>query len=510
MLQIRTKPKGFETTDGTEFIPIGAHYLRRGENGSGFLTFTPKHYDKENIANTAEEFKAYGLNVVRIFAGVGNSQLTIDLHTFSPDYLRNVADFVMQMGARGVRTIIELSGSSELLNYAHYRHTLPDVDGENDQLLNISSIKARQEYAQDFLEGLQRIAPEIESNIFSVEIRNELVGSTADKPFSSISGEFEFGGTKKRYDLSKPSERRLLMADGVLYFAEQITQAVRSVMPHVMVSCSTLPPNSYGRGGYDDNLPNPDKGVGLAIDPSVLAASAFSYVDVHRWNYPSAADNISMNWDKAVQECVRFGKGILAGEFGTYRQSAAVPIDDDLKAGARLEDFWNSIRGSTAGFVLFSFQHHPWKGYWGAKSSTSRILEWMAKVANKSPVVPDAPYYFFHNGTGWYTDGFSSRAFASPEWMRLHQMATGAISRGETSNLVGPNLGRSPLPRGRFIWKGTQYFSEGNGDFYSITAADFPKHTGLHAECKVLGRLPEDDGPYQNPMRDVSPWNGLH
>lgn len=195
-------------------------------------------YDSARIRAQLSTMADLGYNVVRVmFEVCGTSGcITDDGEWLNEAYLDNAADFLRVAAEENI--------------YVWYSsNTFPDrgeysriglAEGEADFLTPIN-IDTYGDYFTDILTGLtERDAPL--DNLFSFEIRNEFQFLTTYAPWDRSEGSFT-AANGATYDLGDEAERRRLAEDGLLFWADAMTERIKSAYPETLVSIGLLVPN---------------------------------------------------------------------------------------------------------------------------------------------------------------------------------------------------------------------------------------------------------------------------
>ncbi|MBU1297917.1 MAG: cellulase family glycosylhydrolase [Bacteroidetes bacterium] len=306
----------YDCESDSKFIPRGNNYIRlakqkRPDGGELYYhsTFNVGLYDTVRTAQALKKMKHYGYNVVRVFlnhfcdGGIGDKNSHL-----SHIYMNNVVDFLRRAKANSIYVMFTIdwlpiqSRVSAVENF-----WCPDFQCTNAQILTSEGLQSNQLFFMRFIKELiVRNAPI--DIIFAYELRNELTFEPHLPPLSLSSGTITTANGKT-YNLAKPSEKKKMLEEGLIYWIDQVRAKIREVDPSALVTVGLIPPQNTDVISTDLRK--------LSITTPVIWNSSADFVDLHV--YPIADGT-------TIQEFVdRFGiagvknKPVVMGEFGTIK-----------------------------------------------------------------------------------------------------------------------------------------------------------------------------------------------
>ena len=235
----------YRVETGERFVPRGTNLVdttivEDPNNGSVpvYGALSTEVYDSARVRAQLADMAALGFNVVRVMFEVCGSSgcISSEGQRLDDAYMDNAADF------------LEIAAEQDI--YVWYSsNTLPDrgeysriglAEGEADFLTPLN-VETYGDYFTDILTALQdRDAPL--DNLFSFEIRNEFQYLTTYAPWDRTAGLFD-AANGETYDLADAGQRRRLAEDGLVFWADAMTERIKAVAPDTLVSIGLLVPN---------------------------------------------------------------------------------------------------------------------------------------------------------------------------------------------------------------------------------------------------------------------------
>lgn len=294
---------------GNKFVPRGMNYIRLaqqtkldGSSTFGHSFFDPDKYNSSRVSNDLQKMHADGYNVVRVFLSP-DTMGTIN-NGLSPDYMKNVVDLLKHAKQNQIYVMFTLDWIpggkyGEILN-ADCCSTFALM---NANFLPPAGLKANQTFYQDFVSELLKLNAPTEY-IFSYQLRNEMFYDIDQPPLSLNSGVVKTANGKT-YDMSKSSDKDLMVNENVVYWIDEMRASILEVDPTALVSV----------GFFHPQKPNPSR-IGdprLVVTEPVIWKSTVDFVDLHAYpgfelNLKQHVENYGIN---GMQE-----KPIIMGEFG--------------------------------------------------------------------------------------------------------------------------------------------------------------------------------------------------
>ncbi len=230
---------------GERFVPRGTNLVDNtivddSVNGRVpvYGALSTEVYESDQVRAQLADMAALGFNVVRVmFEVCGTSGcITNDGEWLNEAYLDNAADFLEIAAEEGV--------------YVWYSsNTLPDrgeysriglQEGEADFLTPLN-IETYGDYFTDIITALRDRGAPLD-NLFSFEIRNEFQYLKTYAPWDRTERSFT-AANGDTYDLADDADRRRLAEDGLIFWADAMTERIKSVAPDTLVSIGLLIPN---------------------------------------------------------------------------------------------------------------------------------------------------------------------------------------------------------------------------------------------------------------------------
>lgn len=298
------------------FTPRGSNYVHQadlpfvfGGHGLQHAVLVPLVYNPAAIDNALSAMNASGYNTVRIFLSpscttcMGNPQ---GPGLYAP-YMDNLVDFLVRAKNHGIFVLLTTGYPPDA---GGYLDPLAQVDtnvfaGENLRYLPSQGVQSDQNFWHDFVQYL--ISANAPTDIIlGYELRNELFFLSDAPPVSLING-MVTTANGLTYDMSNPAARQQMLQDGLLYWLNAQTAAIKALDPSALVTAGFFEPQSPNPSRAGDNRQ-------VVIYPAAANAS-IDFVDLHA--YPG----IDLTLPQYVEN---FGssafpqKPLLLGESGAF------------------------------------------------------------------------------------------------------------------------------------------------------------------------------------------------
>jgi hypothetical protein len=339
------------TETGEEFLPLGFSHTNSAEDedylGSKHSLFTPEFYDTNRWEEVLTDLERFGYNSIRVFfsndvastntttgvvmpTGFGgradNSASGIDA-----EYMDNFIDFMVRAGRHGIYVVPVLNNTPPTAYYYAIRDQVeidPDFKDRNIVWGSEDQLQTRMEGWRCILNYIKEKDERLLSNILCNLICGEVRALANFLPFTKTSGLVE-GPNGQFYDMSVDDERQGLFNDGVVYWADQVGQAIKSVDPDALTGVTVgLYQGDIGQatGLYTTN------GIRMADNyynnhPALAAplfnsgAAGFDLVDVHvyPWRDVGAEGRLQASLIDDCRLDTVTDKALVAFEFGAQR-----------------------------------------------------------------------------------------------------------------------------------------------------------------------------------------------
>jgi len=309
----------YDRLSGEKFIPRGNNYIRlapqQGFSGETFFyhsTFNTNLYDPVQVEEALSQMQEQGYNVVRVFMqGSCKDYCLGDPAGGSLEgYISNVADFLRKAKSHGIYVILTIDAEPGTSYYFKLLDSTwsEDFGGTNKNILTGGGILVGKEFWQDLIEELLSQNAPLDA-IFAYELRNELFFENNATPLSYTSGTFKTVNGKT-YDMASTEDRQSMMDENLLYWIDQIRNAILERDPTALVTVGFFVPQG----------PNPTRigDIRLIETRPVIWDSSLDFIDLHP--YPGFGFSLSQyvdNFGTAGMEA----KPIIIGEFGAARTS---------------------------------------------------------------------------------------------------------------------------------------------------------------------------------------------
>jgi hypothetical protein len=290
----------------------------------------------------------------------------------STAYIANVVDFLQRAKAHNIAVVF---ASSWLPAYGGFAEALgpcyPQFDDINLTNLSSCGIKATRMFFQDFVRALISNKAPLDA-IFAYEVWDEYYYLSTAAPLNATSGMIT-AANGQAYDMSSPSSKQQMMDDGLVYFTDQMRDAILAVDPTALVTVSFFQPE----GPNPSRLGDPRM---IEVYPAIATSTA-DYVDLHL--YPIIA-NLTM--DQYVQNFAFIGyqqqKPILMGEYGAF--TWAFPLLSDAAAGLQSWQI-QSCAYNFKGWLMWTWDTDEQPELWNALSGGGVINQALSPASRPNP-----------------------------------------------------------------------------------------------------------------------------
>lgn len=309
--QVKEGPQFYNTRTGTKFIPRGNNYIRLarlqdpwGGHNFGHSLFDPIHYNAQCAQAALSAMRSKGYNVVRVFVSEISSG-SQDGPGLNIDYMRNLADFLRIAKKLNIRVIVVFW---RLPRQGGYQPTIPPpttMEGVNAYFLHQPFIDAKKRYVRDFLSELKAQDAPLEV-VLAWDLENEAHFTDNKKPLALVSGNITIANGKI-FNMADANDRRRIVEEGLVYWAEQVSAGVKEIDPKALVTMSFFSPASVD--GDDPRITWTRK---VISDPEV-GGSPLDLVDIHL--YPGS---IQIEDELESFEITKSRKPIILGEMGIW------------------------------------------------------------------------------------------------------------------------------------------------------------------------------------------------
>jgi hypothetical protein len=299
----------YDRTTGNLFVPRGMNYIRLahqlkldGSSTFGHSLFDPGKYNSSRVSSDLQKMHSDGYNLIRVFLSPDTMGSTSN--GLSPAYMKNIVDLLIYAKQNQIHVMFTLDWIpggkyGEILN-ADCCSTFALM---NANFLPPAGLKANQTFYQDFISELLKLKAPTEQ-IFSYQLRNEMFFDSDQPPLSFNSGVIKTANGKS-YDMSKPSDKELMLNENAVYWIDEMRASILEIDPTALVSV----------GFFHPQKPNPSR-IGdprLVVTEPVIWNSTVDFVDLH--TYPGFELNLKQHVENYGISNMK-EKPIIMGEFG--------------------------------------------------------------------------------------------------------------------------------------------------------------------------------------------------
>lgn len=315
----------FDKETGEAFNPRGANYVYVPVgNRYSNLTLSVGVYDPTRTREDFQKLAYLGYNTVRVFidsCSEGPGCIThLDTLGLNPDYMDNMAD--MMEAARDAGIYI-LFTSNDLPDGGGYSEEANRGSGgkfagyRNSYYLTWGAISATRRYWRDLLTALIDRGAAFDA-VLGWQLLNEQWMFEDQPPLSLTEGLVET--TTGTYDMSDLQQKELMVADGLVYYIDQMKEEILLHDPTALVTMGFFAPALAAPGWYVDT-------------PPLLERSSLDFFDFHTYpgsiSFADLAEAFGMIGYRA--------KPIILGEYGAFRH-----IYHDLETASQVISRWAS------------------------------------------------------------------------------------------------------------------------------------------------------------------------
>lgn len=379
-----------------KFVPMGGNYMGlRGGDHSTFdaaTTFTEADYDPIKAEALMRYLSANGGNFIRVFligrtsanpgisgdpAYDANDERYYYEGLYKP-YMENVTHFLKLAQDYGIYVMLAL-GDGEVPSNSYYLSLQNgSALGRNDMYFTSNGIRARCAYASNVAKYLKTYASDCINAVFSIELQNEFCIYGDQAPFNLSNGNWTSAEGRK-YDMSNNDAREQAFKDGVTYYINSVTAAIKKVLPDMLVNEGTFTRNIVGNNNAY-GIPQNASGDGrYPATLDVYLAADIDFIDMHIYFantngntvLSSFADDLTyMNFYKKTTQNLLKRKCILMGEFGPSTRN--FPTLEDAR-GLWTETVRLAKEAGFCGFAAWTIESHRQISYWNLMSDDGKF-----------------------------------------------------------------------------------------------------------------------------------------
>ena len=377
------------------FVPRGANYIRlnASQGGSGpydptnpvyHSTFSPIYFNATEARSLLSRLRGNGYNIVRVFVDVGapnRNDGVVKGNYLSPKYMENVAVFVDIAASLQIYTVPTLFMFP--LYTTRYGCNATATESKsfqfpNDVVFVKGCVKAKEDYARDFVQDLKnRLGGDLSSLAF-VSIQNELNINLGVNPFAQGFSYSVEAADGVLYNMSRANERQTMFENCTRYWASSVRAAIKAVSPQTLVGVGMFTYSAVGRAFASSKALPPctpsAEDCRVPPRPSVLERCV-DILDLHVYQAPGLgslkADLDSSDWESLALNSA----AIVMGEFGAWRKNPSVFSNETTAAKAMVHQQVQSCKFSFQGWLFWTADTWEQPRLWNFKSAPKIELD---------------------------------------------------------------------------------------------------------------------------------------
>ena len=398
---------------GKEYLPVGGNYMGlRGGDHSTFdaaTSFTEADYDPIKTDAMMREFAAAGGNMIRVFLigrtdinpGIsGDKSYAIDDEQYYYEglyvpYMENVAHFLSKAKQYGVYVMLTL-GDADVPSNSYYLELQGGQPlSRNEMYLTQNGVNARAAYARNVVKYFTEKHAELVPAIFSIAFQNEFAMYGNETPFDDKSAASFTAANGVTYDMTDGDDRQKCFEDGVIYYLNALTAAVKGIDPDMLVNEGSFTLNIVGNGDEVGCPARPENG-----DPryparfDVYLSSDIDFLDVHIYFRNRDNNTIRSSFAKDLTDMNFYGeetqqllkkKPLFMGEFGAATSWAANWDEPNGALPSAHDVFIETVRlareAGFKGFAVWTMESHLQNTWWNLLSYDGTFATFKEMIA---------------------------------------------------------------------------------------------------------------------------------
>jgi hypothetical protein len=374
----------FERTNSMAFTPRGNNYIRLATlpdpNGNPVLahsTFAVGLYDANRAETALSDMQAAGYNTVRVFLeGCCQNTIGDPAGGLSSVYISNVVDFLQRARAHGIYVMITMSWLPVFGGYGPNCPQYPQFDDINLFKLCPGAVPDSVKFFHDFVQALIQKNASLDA-VFAYELDNEYYYNASKAPLTWTNGTITTANGQT-YDMGSQVSRQQMMDDGLVYFTDQMRNAIMTLDPTALVTVGFFVP----RGPNPTRFGDPRV---IAVYPA-MANSTADFVDLHAYPIPGdlSLAQIVQNYGFMASGLQQV-KPVAMAEFGGFLSEYATAAD----AASGLTNWQvESCTYNFKGWLLWTWDTDEQPELWNALSSGGAINLTLAPASRPNPCSP--------------------------------------------------------------------------------------------------------------------------
>ncbi len=354
---------------GEKFIPRGNHYARLIP--SAHALFDVGVYNASAVETALNSMQNNGYNTVGVilsYAKIGGSLTKPGVDTA---YMANVIDFLRRAKAHNLYVMLRAQWLPS--NYNSISASMPtpaNVDGTNLYFMKQGRIDAYKQFWTDVINSIKGTDSALLSTISFYDAFVEPHFSSDWKPFSLTSG-FVTPAEGGTYDMSNNASRQRAADNSALYWANQISAAIKAADPSALVGAGVFSPGAVGRSGYDGVVNNSDNRAPFRL--TTLSRSSFDYADLH---------GKESDYDSAEVSLLSSSKPLLMGEI---HAPVSWYSDPTVAAAGTRDQQATSCSYGFDGWIMWTWDTDEQSNFWNALSGGGAINSALSPFKRQNP-----------------------------------------------------------------------------------------------------------------------------
>ncbi len=375
----------FDKMTGEKFTPNGFNLIQLIQSPHDWYgiseLFQPTLHDREAVEQDLQQMSALGYNSLRVFIDLCKDTFCIgDVDGgLESGYMDNLAWFLERAREYELFVMLTANWIPDVGGYVDgvYEACGDQFDLGNCLLLSEKGVSGYQRYFRDLIRELrERDAPF--DIIFAYQLRNEAYFELNEPPFNLSSG-MVATANGKTYNMSSETEKLEMADEGMVYWADQVRDAILDVDTSALVTCGFFAPNS-------PNQIRGDEPIKLVPFKAIFDHSEIDFLDIHAYpgDYPLAIHMENYGLLAAVDI------PIVLGEYGAFRTVSSDPYDGAIKL-----DAWQSeiCDYGIDGYYVWTWDHDRTPHQepdeiWGGSEANSVIAKVLSPLYKPYPCIP--------------------------------------------------------------------------------------------------------------------------
>ncbi len=358
----------YDVRTNEPFHPIGFNLIKLaqqnnmwGESFMGHATCMESEYEPEVLEYYLEKLKNDGYNTVRCFLSteckekcLGNMEGGLNA-----GFMENVKSFLDLCNTHGIYVIFTLDDVPQTPRFLDLIVAEQNeyVDGYNRHYLTRSGLNSHKLFWQLFIQDLLALNAKTE-NILAYELCNELYFENNHPPFSLNEGTYKTVNGKT-YDLSDLQQKRDMLEENLVFWVDEITEAIKKIDPTGLVTVGFFQPQAPNPTRIDDPR--------IIYTSKLIHESKVDFVDLHA--YPDGELSFAQYMEN-YGVLKKTEKPLILGEMGVSNRV----VNDVKTATYRLLEWQaKSCEYGFDGWLIWTYGAYLSTEHWGGLDEEEMI-----------------------------------------------------------------------------------------------------------------------------------------